>query len=202
MFKSDKIIFGSVLCAFFPFVLSVIVLGIGFCFVKEDNLPYFFITGIITGIILDIIFIRRILSVLFDQPFWVFAGFYILCSVLIYGAFMGLPVPQLVVGLAAGYYWGRRISVKNIISPQLEVMIRKVTFFSAFIMLLICISSALLALNEKTIGEELQGMLGLGFIPGKDLIIGGIIIGGSALIIIQYFITRIMIVKTAKTRIG
>lgn len=56
----------------------------------------------------------------------------------------------------------------------------------------------LFALNEKTIGDELQHMLGLNFIPSRGLIVIGILIGGSALIIAQYFLTRIVLVKTLK----
>jgi hypothetical protein len=202
MRKSDKIIFGSALGLFFPFLLSLIAIAIGFYFFNERSMPYFFIAGLTAGIIIDIIFIKRMLPVLFGIPFWIFAVFYILCSIFIYGIFMGLPVPQLVMGLAGGYYWGRRIESTGADSPVKENLIRKVPLFASLIMVLICISSAFLALNEKTIGEELQNMLRLNFVPRKGLIITGIIIGGSALIIIQYFIIRIVIVQTAKTRVG
>jgi hypothetical protein len=202
MHISDKIIFGSVLCVFFPFLLSLIGIAIGFYFFNEGSIPFFFGAGIIAGIILDIIFVRRIMSVLFELPFWIFAAIYIMFSIFIYGMFMGLPVPELVMGIAAGYYWGRRIYITGIASSERESLIKKVPLFASLIMTLVCISSAFLALNEKTIGEELHNMLNLGFVPGKNLIISGIIIGGSALILIQYFITRIVILKTIKTSNG
>jgi hypothetical protein len=202
MNKSDKIIFGLFLVAFFPFFLSLIGIGIGYFFLSERNMPYLFFAGLVTGIIFDIISVRRMLSVMFDIPFRTFAVFYIFCSIFLYGMFMGMPVPELVMGIAAGYYWGRRFIVKGTALPEREKMIRMVPRFTSLMMILICISSAFIALREKTIGEELQGMLKLGFVPGKGLIIGGIIIGGSALIIIQYFITRIVIVKTLKAGNG
>jgi hypothetical protein len=202
MQKSDKILFGSALCVFFPLLLSLIALAIGFYFFNERILPYFFLTGLIIGIIFDIIFVRKIVSVLFELPFWIFSVFYIIFSIFIYGMFMGMPVPELVMGAAAGYYWGRRIYITGTDSPERKNLIKKVPLFTSLIMILICISSAYIALNEKTIGEELQGMLRLGFEPRKGLIITGIIIGGSALILIQYFITRIVILKTIKTSNG
>jgi hypothetical protein len=143
MNKTDKIIFGSILGAFFPFLFSLIVFGIGFYVSEEHDMPYFFAAGLI-----------------------------------------------------AGYYFGRRITVKNIISPERELLIKKISAFSAFIMLVICISSAFLTLRERTIGEELQGMLGLNFVPRKGLIITGILTGGVLLIFAQYIITRITLIKT------
>jgi hypothetical protein len=41
MNKTDKIIFGSILCAFFPFFISLIGLAIGFYFFNEKSIPYF-----------------------------------------------------------------------------------------------------------------------------------------------------------------
>jgi hypothetical protein len=52
MRKSDKIIFGSVLGTFIPFLSAVLVFGIGFYFVEETSLPYVFIGGLTAGIIL------------------------------------------------------------------------------------------------------------------------------------------------------
>ena len=202
MNKTDKIIFGSILVVFFPFLFALIAIGIGFYVFEEHGMPFFFAAGLIAGIIADFFFIKRLLANLFDLQYWLLAGFYILCNIFIYGVFMGFPVCNLVMGLIAGYYFGRRIAVKNILSPEREILIKKISAFSAFIMLLICISSAFIALNEKTIGEELQGMLNLGFVPGKGLVIGGIITGGLALILIQYFITRIVVVKTLKAGNG
>jgi hypothetical protein len=202
MTKPDKIIFGSFLGAFFPFLLALIALGIGFYFFSERSIPYFFSGGLIAGIIVDIIFIRKLLPFLFDIPFWIFAGFYILCSIFLFGVFMGLPVPELIMGVAAGFYWGRRVGIKGIAFSERENLVKKVPRFTSIVMIVICISSAYIALSEKTIGEELQGMFSLNFVPGKALIISGIIVGGLVLVIIQYFITRIVFKSIAKTAIN
>jgi hypothetical protein len=198
MNKTDKIIFVPIIGVFFPYLFALIAIGIGFYLHNDTGMPYFFATGLIAGIIADLFLFKRLLASLFDLKYWLLAGFYILCNIFIYGTFMGFPVCNLVMGLIAGYYTGRRIITKNISYPEREILINKVALFSAFIMIVICISSAYIALREKTIGEELQGMLGLGIVPGKSLILAMIIIGGSALIIIQYFLTRIVLVKTVK----
>ncbi len=198
MVKSDKIILGLILGAVFPVLFSLIAIAVGFYFFSERTMPYLFGIGLIAGFIVDILFIRKLLSVMFDVPFWIFAVFYILCSVFLYGIFMGLPVPQLIMGPLAGYYWGRRISLNDIVLHEREDLITKVSRFSAVIMTLVCISSAFIALNEITIGEELEHMLGLNFIPSYTLIVSGIIVGGITLIIFQYLLTRIVLMKTIK----
>jgi hypothetical protein len=199
MHKSDKLIFGFFLGIVFLVLFSLIAGTIGFCMYKDDKIIRYFVgAGFLTGILLDILFLSTLINKLFDLPEWLLAGFYILANIFIYGMFMGFPVFNILMGIVAGYYYGRRISVNNIASPQRETLIRNVSLFTALIMVFICLSSAYIGLREKTIGEELQGMFGLGFVPQKGLIITGIIIGGAMLITAQYCITRLTISKTIK----
>lgn len=65
-------------------------------------------------------------------------------------------------------------------------------------MSLICISTSLLALFEKTIGEELQKMFDLNFEVTKGMIIAIIVFGGLSLITIQYYLTKRVIIMTIK----
>jgi hypothetical protein len=176
--KTDKVVFGFILGIMFPAVFSLIAVSLGFYFLKETWLPFLFAAGIIAGIIFDFLIIKKLLKDLFDLPLWVIACGYVLCNIFIYGLFMGMPVFNLLMGIVAGYYSGRRIIVRNIASSQRENFIGKVLLFSVIVMIVICFSSAFLALNEKTTGEELSHMLGLNFVPGKGLIIAGIITGG------------------------
>ena len=60
------------------------------------------------------------------------------------------------------------------------------------------IDKLLIALFDKTPGLELQGMFRLGFQVTKGMIISTILIGGTALIIIQYFLTKIIMTITLK----
>jgi hypothetical protein len=198
MNKTDKIIFRFILGTMIPALCCLILFSIGFYFLKESYLPYLFATGLVAGFIADILFLKKLLIHLFDLPLWIVAGAFILCNILIYGLFMGFPVFNLATGIIAGYYSGRRIIVRNIISPQREIFIRKILLFSVLIMVIICFSSAFLALSEETIGEELKNMLGLNFVPGKGLTITGIITGGTVLIVSQYVLTRLVLVKTIK----
>jgi hypothetical protein len=198
MTKSDKIIFGLFLGVLILVLISLSAGTAGYYFFKEERIPYFVAGGVLAGGITDILILKKLIKILFDLPAWILTGFYILSNIFIYGMFMGFPVFNILMGIVAGYYYGRRISVRNIGSSQREPLIRNVSLFTTLIMIMICISSAFIALREKTIGEELQGMLKLSFIPAKGLILTGIIIGGSMLIIAQYFITRLTMIKTIK----
>jgi hypothetical protein len=111
---------------------------------------------------------------------------------------MAFPVFNLAMGIIAGYYYGIKIKYQEIHFDQSEILIKKVPFFTALVMLIICITTSLIALSEKTIGLELQGMLKLNFEVTRGMIMTLILIGGSSLIIIQYFLTRITIIVTKK----
>jgi hypothetical protein len=76
---------------------------------------------------------------------------------------------NLAMGIIAGYYSRIRIKYKNILAIQIDRLIKIISLFTDLIMLLICISTVMLALLEKTIGLELQGMFDLGFEITKSM---------------------------------
>jgi hypothetical protein len=108
MKKSDKIIFGIILGAVFPILFSLIAVTIGYYVYKGEKMPYFLAAGLLTGLIADILFLKRLVTSVFDLQFWIIAGFYVLCNIFIYGLFMGFSVINLLMGIVAGYYCGRR----------------------------------------------------------------------------------------------
>ncbi|MEJ2616236.1 MAG: hypothetical protein P8Z35_14860 [Ignavibacteriaceae bacterium] len=111
---------------------------------------------------------------------------------------MGFPVFNLFLGLAAGYYFGKRVCFRNIKSGMYSKIINKVSLFTGLIMALICISSGLIALLDNYTGSTIKGMLGLGFDVTKEMIFTIIIIGGLGLILTEYFITKLTMQRTIK----
>jgi hypothetical protein len=174
----------------------MIAVTLWFWFFTSANVICFLIAGLLTGLLIDVFYLIRLMKNLFYLPGWVLVGFYLFYNVTIYGFFMGFPVFNLVMGAVAGYYFGRRINYKNITSPQRETINRKVSLFTAMVMLLICISTGLMAISEKTMGVELQNMFRIKFEITKSMIIGIILIGGFALIIGQYYVTKLVMRKT------
>jgi hypothetical protein len=193
----DKLLFALLFGFTFPLFFFLIALTLYYYF-QNFNPWYFVVTGLIIGIITDILYLKKLVRIALDLPAWIILGLYVFYNVCIYGIFMGFPVFNLGMGVIAGYYYGIRINYKKISLTQIEYIKKRVALFTGFIMLLICISSGLLAMFEKTIGSELQHMLGLGFEVTRGMIISIILIGGITLIVAQYFITRTIMTKTIK----
>ena len=105
--------------------------------------------------------------------------------------FMGFPVFNLIMGIIAGYYFGIKITSKRISLAQSETIMKRVSLFAGMIMLLICISTGTIALRERTLGSELQNMLSLGSEVTRNMIIAVVFIGGTALVVTQYYLTKI-----------
>jgi hypothetical protein len=186
----DKLLFGLIFGASFPLFFFLIALTL-YYFFQDFSVYYFVIPGLIAGILTDILFLKRLVRNTLDLPTRVILGFYLFYNICIYGMFMGFPVINLVMGIIAGYYYGIRINQKNYPADQVENIKKRVPLFTGSIMVVICISSAIIALTEKTIGMELQGMLGLKFEVTMNMVIALILIGGVTLIITEYYLTKI-----------
>lgn len=203
MKKSDKIIFGLILGSVLPLMMFMISLAAAYYFkIDEKIMPIVAGASVGVGLILDLIYLKKFMAGLFDLPFLLTGMIYVFFNVLVYGAFMGMPVFNSFLGIVAGYYTGRKVIITNIGSPRREILEKNVYRFTGLILLLICISSTLLALNEESIGSELQHMLGLGFTPNHGLIVAGIITGGIFLLVVQFLLTKLALksafIATAK----
>jgi|WetSurMetagenome_2_1015567.scaffolds.fasta_scaffold01943_13 hypothetical protein len=157
---------------------------------NESLIPYFIIPGFLAGVLFDILFLKTIVMRAPDYPLQVLAGLYILYSILIYGFWMGFPVPNLIMGPIAAYYMGIRTRKHEIPAGNHSGLIRSLSRFSALVMLVICILTAMMGLHEENIGLTLRNMFRLGFDVTRAMVWLLIIIGGSGLVIIEYFLTK------------
>jgi hypothetical protein len=194
----DKLLFGLLFGFSFPIFFFLIALTLWYYSFQDSNVLYFILAGLITGILIDILYLKKMVRMTLDLPTWITIGFYLFYNMCIYGLFMGFPVFNLGMGVIAGYYYGIKINHKNLPVTQIEYIKKRVPLFTGLIMLLICISSGLLAMFEKTIGLELQKMFGLGFQVTRGMVISIILIGGVTLIITQFYLTKIIMTKTIK----
>jgi len=186
----EQLIIGLVFGFAFPLLISLLAMLIWFYFSgNESYAPYTLIAGFSLGIIIDLFFLKRWIIRRYDLSLAFIIGLYLLYNIGIYGMFMGFPVINLLMGFVAGYYFGKRVKSKNITIEKQPGIIKRVSQFTALVMTLICVSSAFLALREKSIGITLQSMLGLNFEVTKVMIIGIILIGGISLITLEYIIT-------------
>lgn len=199
MNRFEKIFFGILIGGVFPLFFSLLLMIIWFYFdMLEKCAPYYLITGLLSGLIIDLKYLKGLVNNRYDLPVWFLIAIYLFCNVMTYGFFMGFPVFNIVWGLVAGYYFANKIIFKNIPPGERSKIIKQGSMFTGLVMTLICISSGYLALAGNGAGADLQGMLHLRFEVTKPMIWGIVLIGGLLLILMQVVLTRFTIIKTIK----
>jgi hypothetical protein len=198
MKRLDKLIFGIMIGSAFPIFLFMIALAIWFYFFQNANVLYFVFVGLSTGLLFDLIFLKRLVENKYNLPSWMIIGIYALYNICIFGFFMGFPVFNLSMGMIAGYYFGKRLRYNNISFVESKLIIIRVSIFTSLIMLFICIASAFIANIGEGVGKDLQHMFRLNFEVTRTMIWGIILIGGMSLIISQFFLTKFTMIKTIK----
>jgi hypothetical protein len=189
----DRIVIGVLLGAAFP-VFCFLVAGTIWFYIdrNETVVLYYVITGLLIGLLIDLGFLKGWIIRRFELPIWFVVALYLFYNIGMYGMFMGFPVFNLFWGVIAGYYFGLRINHLNLSQTQQYKITNRVAIFTAFIMTIICISSACIALAGTGVGQDLQMMFRLNFEVTKQMIIAISLIGGIILIGLQFFITKIM----------
>ena len=183
----------------FDKVFAVVILGfiipvIAFCafwwlsFLLKLDSGLWMIAGLFFGIILCIALLRkfRLVDRFYTANYYPLAMLYIVYSIGIFGFFMGVPVFNVVPGILAGIYIGRKMKLYGQPSSIYRSELRKVTIFSAMILFLICCCSAWLALVDPYTADNLQGMLKLRFEVTDTIIWLLIVIGGASLLLLQH----------------
>lgn len=153
---------------------------------SEPAIAAMAITGLVVGLALDATVLRRRLDSLFsmtDRALLAVALFY---SVGIYGFFMGFPVFNAGVGALGGYVVARRAKAMGWSRERARRDAREVAMTATWILGALCAATAYLALNEPTIGSQLQGMFNLPFAVERPTIYAIIVVGGAGLLAVQY----------------
>lgn len=148
--------------------------------------------GLIIGCILLVIFMKKYIDEFYKLRYWLLIVIHIVLSIGTFGFFMGVPVFNVIVGVFAGAYMGRRFQLQsggdNI--ERFSVMIKRTSLFSTFILFIVCIASASIALSDKYTAANLEEMLNLTTIDiTQQMILRLIVIGGIGLLVVQYIST-------------
>lgn len=192
----DKIFVGLILGFTFPLFLSLLSLFIWFYADKnQDRALVFVSTGFFIGCIIDLKYLKGWITNRYELNLWFLSAIYIFYNIMIYGFFMGFPVFNALMGLVAGYYFGKRMNFMNLPDETRSKIIKQVSIFTGFVMILICISSGFIALAGEGVGKDVQNMLGLSFEVTKPMILGIAIGGGIFLVLFQMIITGITLKK-------
>jgi hypothetical protein len=191
---------------FFDFVFGLVLPIFGFevavllTFVIGSSEKTIFISALLAfsaGIVISLL-IRFILKPdVYKMPVLVLILFYLFYNVCILGFFMGVPVFNLAAGALAGYYWSKRIINRNELNNSRRD-IQRVSLFTSSVTAVVCLTSAIVALLSKSTPEDLKGMFHLNFDITRPLLVSLIIIGGTMLVALQYYLTRFVMVKSLR----
>jgi hypothetical protein len=199
MKRIDKFIFGIIFGSSFPIFFFLLSVLIWFNFSRDEKIVLYFVSaGISIGLFTDFVILKKLINNRFNLPVWILISFYLFYNIGMYGMFMGFPVFNLIWGVVAGYYFGKKIIYNGIPLGERAPICNRVALFTSTIMLLICISSGMIAMIDKYTGKDLQGMLRLQYEVSKTEIVGIILIGGLALITAQYFLTKTVTIRTIR----
>ncbi len=190
MRTADRVVSRAVLAPMAPIALllagwwgSVPLLG------DSPAVPLFAFSGLAIGIALDATVLRGMLDSLYtisDRRLLLVGLFY---SIGMYGFFMGFPAFNAALGVVSGYVVARRAAIMGWPRERALRDGRRVAITLTWVLGALCVATAAMALNEATMGTQLQGMLGLSFVVTWPMIYAIIGVGGVGLLALQYVAT-------------
>ncbi len=186
----ESLILGVFLGAIFPIMLFLAGWWGSIGFVAERDIFKFALLGLGLGILVDALFLKRWVAKAFQLNKVVLVSIYLFYSTCIYGFFMGFPVFNAAMGIVAGLYVGRRMCHQKANTEEFDRNVGITGILATIVMAIACLSSALLALGESSLPEQVEGMLRLDFEVTWPMINGLIIVGGAALVLSQYWLTK------------
>jgi len=146
-------------------------------------IPWAALGGLALGLVLDVTVLWRRLDSLFAVSMATQTAIAVFYGIMIFGFFMGFPVPVLLVGLGWGF------AVAHASDRPVDVRARRVrvaSVGSALIMSIACCATAWLAFSEPTIAAQVRGMLGLSFTPSIGALAASSVVGGVVLVGLAY----------------
>jgi hypothetical protein len=191
MTKNEKIVLTAVLGFIPPVFLFVLSWFAFYAMAPERSLfPIPFI-GLATGILIDIIYLKRWVTKCHHWPMWILLLIFTFYHIGMLGFFMGVPLFNTFLGLLAGYYYGNRILREDFSEEKKKKIMSNVALSTSLFMLVICILSAWIALSDQYTSSNLEGMFGLKYNLTHGILISGIIIGGIFLVVFTWGSTKL-----------
>lgn len=150
------------------------------------------VSGLAIGIFLDIIYLKKWTTKFYEMNKVLSILLYLCCSFIAVAFFMGFPIGNIVLGFSAGIYIGRKYHYLNRDLAHFSSASKNVSIFSAFVTSIEALPIGLLVLQEESIIDFINHMLGFVLLNANkivDVII--ILILCSILFWVQYFVTRL-----------
>lgn len=159
----------------------------------SDNLIFVIaLTCLSLGIVIDIVFLKKWLRNVYITNFKLLVIIYLFYSICTFGFFMGVPVFNLMLGIMAGIFVGRKSYHDKKSINEVRFNIKKTSIFTTVVILTIALASAFFALRDPMdTARNLEGMFHIqSFSITTQMIISIIVIGGFVLALSQYWLTK------------
>ena len=171
------------------FCLMVVVGASWFTELLTDETgPYLGLAALAAGIIISIVFLKRLVKNAYRINNFTLAAIYLFYSVGALGFCMGVPILNFGVGILAGIYTARKMHHTNAGEKECRHNIKKTAGFSAVVMMLMCCLTGFWALIGGMIGSSFETPI-LSFTFTAPVIIALVLTGGLILSALQYWLT-------------
>jgi hypothetical protein len=118
------------------------------------------LTGLVVGIVLDIVFIRRWVKGFYTANVSLLIVVYLGLCVVAIAFFMGLPVGTFALGIAVSAYAGRRQRHMQTHGTSVTTALHKAAFLAAFVTTATAFPIGILALDEQSVLKFLEAIFG------------------------------------------
>lgn len=186
----DKL-FGNIIIGCIIFA-ACICAGWWFCYLFNLNIGLGMILGITAGLTIDCFVLRKVSAKFFEINNILLVLIYALYMIMIFGFFMGVPIFNIIPGILASFYMGRKMKFIKADKQMFQASIKKVYLFSTIGLVIICIFSAYIAITDPYTVSNLEGMLNLSFKLNDMAIWAIIIFGGGVLVGTQYYLGKVV----------
>ena len=193
MSKFDRFLSAAVLGLLAPLALFLLFWWGSIPFAEGDSaIMLFALIGLAAGAVIDLTVLRKFIRRLFYLPAAALVGVGLFYSVMVYGFFMGFPLFNSVVGIVFCYIAAKRCALMKLPQAEAKKNAGRFTLFYLVVLAILCVITAILSLGEPSIAAQVKGMLGLPFEVTMGMIWALILIGGTLLVLFQFFTTRLV----------
>ncbi len=187
----ERVLLGAVLGPVPP-ILGLLAAWWGsFVLLSEDWIITISLAGLLIGLAIDVFFLKRWVEHAYAIDLKVWMVIYLFYSAGMFGFFMGVPVFNVLLAVPAGFFIGAKLAQQAAGALEIRRLTLQACIFTTGVMVFVCAASAAFALWDAHTGANLKGMLGLPFQVTRPMLVAIILIGGFALVSLQWGLTGI-----------
>lgn len=159
-----------------------------FWWLPEPAIRALAISGLVAGLLADLLWLRRWVRQAPTFPWQVWLGIYTFYAVVTWGFCMGVPVAIVGLALPTGLLLGRALQDRATTHQTASGVVRKVQLATTGILALLCAASAVIALTDTSTGRNLELMLRLPFTVKLPHLVALIGTGGMTLLALNWMV--------------